>query len=181
MVFVTRAVRVCRIFDDNQLPLPGDGHDGVHVGRLAGEMDGDDRPRARCDGGRDRLGRQIERVQLNVRENGDGIGLDHCGRCREKGVRGNDDLVFSTDAGCLQRDPQRNRAVDDGDAVLAAVHRREAVFKFSHLRPVQSSPFAAAQGAKQSFLLWLADHRPSREPPLADGRSSQQREFLWHD
>ena len=54
-VLVARPVGVGGVLDDEQLVLPRDGHDGVHVGRLAGEVDRDDGAGARRDGGLDRL------------------------------------------------------------------------------------------------------------------------------
>ena len=48
-LLVTCAVCVRGIFDDDQLVFFGDGHDGIHVRRLACEMDWNDRPGARTD------------------------------------------------------------------------------------------------------------------------------------
>ena len=52
---VKRAVGVGGIFDHHQVVRSGDGHDGVHVRGLAGQVDRDDGARARRDGGFDGL------------------------------------------------------------------------------------------------------------------------------
>ena len=61
-------------------------------------------------------------------------------------VRRHDDLVFRLDPR-EQRDSQRDRAVDHGDAVAATVHRGEAPFEFFDLLAVKPSPRPAAQRA----------------------------------
>jgi len=58
----------------------------------------------------------------------------------KKVVRRNDDLIFDADSGGHQADAQRNRAVDDGDAVLAAVQASKPAFKFRHLRASSAVP-----------------------------------------
>src|SRR5438105_13871766 len=96
-MFVAGAVRVGRVFDDNQLAVAGDGHDGVHRSRLAGKVHGNDRPGARGDGSLDSLWIQVKGVEVNVGEYRDGVGFNDGGGCRKEGIRRNNDFIFSAD------------------------------------------------------------------------------------
>ena len=145
-VLVARAVRVRGVLDDDQLPRAramammasmSAGWPAKWTGMIArvrGVM-------ARLDG----CGIEVERVQVDVGEHRNRVGLDHGGGGREERVGRDDDLVLGADARRHQRDAQRDGAVDDGDAVLAAVHRGEALLELGDLRAVQPAPLAAAQ------------------------------------
>ena len=140
---IRRAVGVRGVFDQRRAgERPAMRHDRVHVGRLPGEMDRDDGPGARRDRGLDRAGIEVEGIQIDVGEHRHRVGLDdrRCGG--QKRVRRNDHLVFGLNAGREQRDSQRNRAIDHGDAVPAAVHRGEALFELCDLRAVAAVPIA---------------------------------------
>ena len=113
---------------------------------------------------------EVEGLQVNVREDRDGVGLDHRGGGGQEGVRRDDDLLLRANAGGHQRDAQRDRAVDDRDAVFAAVHGGEPALELSDLLAVQLAPLAAAQRAQQPLFLRLAEHRPGGEGTGADRR-----------
>ena len=55
-------------------------------------------------------------------------------------------------AGRHQREPQRDGAVDDRDAVLAAVHGGEALLELGDFLSVEPAPLAAAQRARAGGL-----------------------------
>src|SRR5437867_149076 len=114
-VVVARAMGVGGVFDDSQLVLLGDRHDRIHVGDLAGEMDGNDGAGATCDSGLDGARIDVEGFNVDVREDGDGVGFDDGGGGREKGVGRDDHLILGADSGGQQRYAQGNGAVDDAD------------------------------------------------------------------
>jgi hypothetical protein len=81
---VGRTVGLRRVLHDVQAAVPGDGHERVHVGGLAVEVDRHEHLGAVPDRGRD--GRRVDRevVLADVREPGRGAGL-------EDGVEGGDE------------------------------------------------------------------------------------------
>jgi hypothetical protein len=175
---VTRPVGMRGVFDNEQFPFPGDGHDGLHIRGLSREVDRDNRPGARRNGGFDCSGVEVEGIELNVRENRHCVRLDHRGRRREERVGRDYDLVLGANARSQQRDAQRDRAVDDGDAVPAAVLGCESILELGDFRAVQPPPLATVQSAEQAFLLRLSEDRPGREWFAADGCSAKKGEFL---
>src|SRR6266850_322245 len=74
---ITCAVRVRGVFDNDQFALFRDRHDRIHVGRLPGEMNGNDRPGSRLDGGLDGFWIQIKGVQVNVGKDRNRVGFNH--------------------------------------------------------------------------------------------------------
>lgn len=146
-------MRMRGVLDDHELVFPGDRHDGVHVGRLAGEVHRDDGPRARRDHRFDSPRVEVEGVEVDVGEDRDGVGFDDCGsRCIE-GVRRDDDLILTADPGGEQSQSQRDSAIHDADAVPAAAHRGETLLELDHLRAAELSPVAAAQGLQQALFV----------------------------
>ena len=107
-------------------------------------MDGDDGPRARRERALDRGRIEVECVQVDVGEDRDRVGLDHRRGGRDERVGRNDDFVLGADARRQQRDPQGDRAVDDRDAVAAAVHGGKPLLELRDLFPVQPAPLAAS-------------------------------------
>ncbi len=144
-ILQTRAVRMRGVFDHDQFMFFGNGHDGVHVRNLAGEVNGNDRPRAWSDRSFDCFWIKVESIQIDIRKNGNGIGFDDGGRGRNECVRRDDDFVVRLDARREQADAQGNGAIRDGDGVFAIVHRRKTIFEFRNLPAVESAPLAAAQ------------------------------------
>ena len=169
-------MRVRGIFDHDQPAGASGRHQRLHVGRLAGEMDRDDGSGARSERAFDRGGIEVERVQVDVGEDRNRVGLDHGRGGRDERVGGNDDFVFRADARRQQRDPQRDRAVDDRDAVAAAVHRGEALLELGNLLAVQPAPLAAAKRAQQPHFLGRTGDGPARERLRANGRAAEKRE-----
>ena len=119
-------------------------------------------------------GSRLKVSKVDVGEHRDGVGLDHCRRRRDERVRRNDDLVLGADARRQQRDSQRDRAVDDGDAVRATVHRGEPLLELGDFLPVQPAPLAAAQRSEQPCFLGLAEDRPGRKRFRSDGRAAEE-------
>jgi hypothetical protein len=99
-------MRVCGILEHEQAVPAGDGHDGVHVGRLAGEVHGDDGARPRCDRGLDGAGVDVERLQVDVHEHRHAVGLDHRRCRRQEGVRRDDHLIAGHQTRGHQRQAQ---------------------------------------------------------------------------
>ena len=119
--FVRRAVRLAAVLDHLQAMAFRDVEDRVHVGRLAVEMDRDDRLGAAGDrllelGHVHREGCRIDvdigRPRAHVPDRGDG---------GDEGERHRDDLVAGSDAGGDQREMERAGAGIDGDPVRGAL------------------------------------------------------------
>ena len=119
-------------------------------------------------------GSMLKVAEIDVDEHRHAVGLDDRGGRREERVRGNDDLVFGLQARGHERDAQRDGAVDDGDAVAAAVHRREPLLELGDLVAGQPAPFAAAQRGEHARLVGLVEDRPGRKRTGADGCATQQ-------
>ncbi len=104
---------------------------------------------------------EVERVEVDVHEHRDAVGLDHGGGRGEERVGRDDDFVLGLQARGHQRDAQRDRAVDHGDAVPAAVHRGEALLELGDLVAGEASPLAAAERGEHSRLVGLVEDRPA--------------------
>ena len=122
----------------------------------------------------------VERREVDVDEHRHAVGLDDRGGRREKRVRGNDDLVFGLQARGHEGDAQRHRAVDNGDAVAAAVHGREPLLELGDLLASQAAPLAAAQRGEHARLVGLVEDRPCRKRTGANGRAAEQCEGIGH-
>lgn len=133
--FVAAAQALGRVFDDRQSVLVGDGVDGVHVGALAIQRDGNDGASARGDGGFQPGGVQGvgARVDVDVdglgAQQGDGLGRGDVGEAR------GDDLVARPDPQRHLGDLQSIGAVGDGDAVPGAGIGGQAFFQLGDFRP----------------------------------------------
>ncbi len=173
-VVVAGAVGVGGVFDHQQLVLGGDGHDGVHVGHLPGEVYGDHRPGARRDGGIERLRIEIESLQVDVGKDRRHVGFDHGRGGGEERVGRNDDFAAGFDARGHQCDSQRDGAVDHGDAVAAAVHGGEALFELAHFVAVEPAPMAAAHRGQHARFVLLVEDGPARERTSANGLAAEQ-------
>ena len=118
-----------RVLEHGQAVARGDGQDGLHVGRVAVEVDRQDHLRARRDRG-------LERPRVH----GEG-GLVHVDEDRprpvqqdrlaggDEGVGDGDHLVAGPDAVGAQRDRQRVGAVRDADGVARPAESRELLLE----------------------------------------------------
>jgi hypothetical protein len=171
---VRRAMGMRRVFDQHEAVSIGEALESVHVGRLPGEMNRDDRPRARRDRRLDGLRIEGEGVEIDVGKNRYGVRFDDRRRSRQKRVRRHDDLIFRLDSQREQRDSQRDRAVDDRHTMPAAVHRSKAPLELLDLVTVEPSPLAAAERAQQAVFFRLAEDGPGGKRSCTDRRSAEQ-------
>ena len=108
------------ILDDRDMAAPGDLHDGIHVGHLAEEVNGQDGLGARCDGRLDFMRVDVEGQGVDVDENGLGVeAVDDAGRGEEREGRG-DDFVAGADVQGHEGDEQSVRAGGDADGMGGA-------------------------------------------------------------
>ena len=104
--FIFRSVGLRRVFDHNQ-PMPARHvHNRVHVGRLAVEMHGQDRLRARRDRGLNRGRIHRESAGINIHQNGARSAVGDGGNAGDKSERHGDDFIARTDSGRKQREMQ---------------------------------------------------------------------------
>jgi len=133
---VLRTERLAGILDQRKAMLLGDRAQRIELARVAVDVDGDDRLRARRHRRLDGRGVEVERARVDVGEDGHAALVDEAvRRCRER-VRRRDDLVARADArgdaeemqpGGAGRDGGRVRCADLlGERLLEAVdHRAE--------------------------------------------------------
>src|SRR5574340_1180265 len=121
----TGAMRVGAVFNDDQVVFFGEGEDGVHIGHVRAEVDGDDGPGARGDGllGEERVEAVIGGVDID--DDRDGAGGHGSGGGGLEGVGWDDDFIAPADAGGAQGDFHGNRTVGHGDGITAALHEGE--------------------------------------------------------
>ena len=81
------------VFDDVEVVLLGDGHDGVHVGHLAKEVDGDDGFGFGGDGGGDEVGVDVVGFGVDIDEDGFGTDASDAACGGEEGEWCGDDFI----------------------------------------------------------------------------------------
>ena len=112
-----RAVRLGGIFDEYEIVARCQHRQGVHVGRLAIDVDGQDGTRGRSQDGFDRVRVQVVGAGINVgKDRACADSADRFGRGNE-GVRGRHDLVTGADAARAQRQFERGRPAGDAHRV----------------------------------------------------------------
>ena len=177
---VARGQRVRRVLDDGETMPTRDLIDGVHLAGVAVEVDGHDRfDSARlADRCLDLVRVDVERVPLDVDEDGAcALVLDHVNRRDEGHVRA-DDCVALTDAQRGQRDVQgggggvdrqRGRRADVGAKVVLET-----------LRPLAGRDPAAAQSLDDLLDLLVAYQRRREMQELgAHQRGLRSRPMRW--
>ena len=150
---VGRAVRLRRVFEDEEVAARGDFVDAADVGGLAVEVDGDDGARARRDGRFERGGVERERVGVYVGEDGDGARVEDGERGVGGGQRRGDDFVARAGAhraGGEERERDGVRAVADARREARAAEARPLLFKRRDLGAEDVR--AAAEHAPERFV-----------------------------
>ena len=110
---------------DHREPMPaGQRHDRLHVGRLAVEMDGHDRPGARRDRRRNPVGIDVGAGGRRLDRHGLGTDRRHRQPGRDVGIGRHDDLVARTEIPGAQHQLQRLQPIAEADAVTGAAERR---------------------------------------------------------
>jgi hypothetical protein len=123
-----REMRLGAVLDHVEVMLFADVADGLDVGRLAKDVNGDDGLCLLGDLGLD-LGRVDVEVLVDVHEHGPGPGLGDGLRGRDPAVGHGDDLVPEADAQGFEGDVDGVRAVGAADAVLHAVFLGEGLLE----------------------------------------------------
>ena len=127
-------MRLAAILDDGERASCGDAANRVHIGRLAVQVHGHDRPRSRGDGGVTGGGVDRQRIRLDVDDHRPGAGGDH----RQTGIRGghrrDDDLVAGADVEGAKRERDRIGAVADADRMGGAAGGGELRSRMPRLR-----------------------------------------------
>ena len=129
--FVGRAKALCCIFDDRDAVLGGNGVDGVVVGTLAVEADGDDGFGSGGDGGFQQCRVEVAGARVNVHVHGFGAeqGYGFCGG--DVGKARSDDFIARAYAQGHLCNLQGIGAVGNGDAVFGAGVGGQLFFQFS--------------------------------------------------
>ena len=116
----------------SEVVLVRDLADRVHVDGAAGEVNGDERARARGDGRLDRGWVDVHRVALTVDEHRDGAGVNDRVSRRAERHRGGDDLVPCPHARRRHRQVKCGRARRGRERVVDADHARERALELVH-------------------------------------------------
>jgi hypothetical protein len=154
---VGRAERLARILDQREAVRRGDLAQRFELARVAEDVDGDDRARARRDGRLDRGRVEVERVGIDVGEHRRRALVDEAvGRRGERIGRG-DALVTGADARDVAQQVQTGRAVGDGRRVRRADERGERLLELLDPRPERQPP--RAQGLEDELLVALVQER----------------------
>ena len=174
-----RAMRMGGILDDNQIVPLGNGHDGVHVGHLRGDMHGDDGPRPLGDDRFNGFRVDAEGVRIDIDQHRNRAGHHGRGGGRLEGVGGNQDFIAPADAGRAQGDLHGDGAVHDRDSVAAALHLDKCVKKALRLRPRirEAAPVAAAHDFGDRFDIALVVRGPARISCASDRAAAEKRQF----
>ena len=144
-----------RILDDREAMSRGDSGDSVHVGRLAAEVDRDDRPRPRTD-------RSLDPVGVDVPGGLGGVDPDRPGARRgdgepgrDPGVGGDDHLVARTDPAPAEGELDGAEPAGDADAVPSPAVVGEGALERLELGPQQKP--ARVDGPRQRRIELAAD------------------------
>lgn len=133
--FVECAVGLASVFDDEQRMLFSDFENGVHIGRLAEEVDGDDGA-SPLRNGRLEFGR--------VHREGAFVDVDEDRSCAahadgfdrgDKGVRNRYDFISRANSQREKSEPKRVRSVADTGGEVALAKCGEVAFEGAHERP----------------------------------------------
>ena len=140
---------VRRVLDDGESQLP----QGIQVGSLAGEVDGEDRLGARADEPL-HLGRiDVQVAHPNVGEHGPGAGVDDHVRRRRPGDRRRDHLVARPEAERHEREVQRGRSGRDREGVLRLRQLRKTALELRRPRPGRQPAGADRLGDRLDLLV----------------------------
>jgi len=125
------------VLDYAKPSLPGHLHDGIHLARPSGQMDGDDRPGSRREDRSDRLGGEVLAYRINVGEHGDRA-AHQAATCRgNEAPAGNDHLVTGSDSEGAKGQLQGHGPVGHGHRVPAPDPLGKLFFEES---PLPASP-----------------------------------------
>jgi hypothetical protein len=149
------------------------GEQRVEIGRLAREVDGNDRLRLVGDELGDVVGVDVQVGVADVRENGRGAGVNDHVRSRGPGDRSRDHLVARPDADREEREVERGSPGRDREHVLGLNVFGEAPLELG--RPWTGRQPARAQGLGNGLDLLVTDRRRLE---AEHGCSLVRRDFL---
>ena len=172
-----RPVRMGAVLDEHEVTTGTDLGEPFHVGRMAGDVDGDDGSGAFGDRGLDGVGIDASRAEFHVDQDRTRVHHEHrrCGG-DERPAR-HDHLVALADAGGEQRHLDRMRAVGDGHCGPRAVQLAPGMLELVDPGSLRRPPPAAVEHVEQQLTLAIVVLGPCRVLHRADGRSTVDREF----
>ncbi len=170
-----RSVGVGAVLDQPQAALGAQRDERIEVGGGAGDVDRDDRLRARRDRGPGRLDVDAQRVGVDVDQDRRGVDRQRCRGRRDEGHAGHDHLVALADVAGGQRGLDRVRAVGERHAVRRAVIRGELLRERGCLVAVALPPASRVEHAEQTLAFVVVPYRPRRIIGMADRRTAEYR------
>ena len=156
------------VLDDHQVVLRRQGHARIHIRRVPGQMNRDNRTCALVQVFADRFDADVLCLQIDIGEHGDGLLVQHRKRSGDEGAARHDDLVARSHVGGRQCHVQRRRPVHHGNAVLHTAECREPLLE---VHPATARPVihpALAQDVFDGVDLLVREVRPRRKRPAAD-------------
>ncbi len=154
---VERSVRVGDVLDDRHASLLGDGHQRVHVGRVAREVNGDDRLRARGDLAAHVLGVDAEGVRLDVGEDDGAAEAQDGDRGGPVGDGRADDLIALAHAEAVEGAVEGRGAGVVREGVLRPLPLR--VLRLQRQGGLERGHLAAVEHVQQGLLVAVVDDR----------------------
>jgi hypothetical protein len=133
-------VRLARVLDDQQVVLLGESLEGGHVGQLAVEVDGQQKPCPRGNRIRGRLRIEVVVVLADVDQHRLPAGLNDGFERGREGERRDDHLVSGLDSGGEQGKPQSVQPAGHSDALSGAAVLGECPLELLDLRAVCELP-----------------------------------------
>ncbi len=128
-----RAEGFASVFDDMEIVTASDFQDVGECGRTSESVHDDDGAGSRGDGFFDAGGIEIERVRIDINENGDGTLVAENVGDGDEGERWNDDFIAVGDAEGANAEMERGRAGTYGNGMRSANVVCEGVLKLFHL------------------------------------------------
>ena len=164
LALVHRAERLARVLDQRDAVLLAEWEQRVVLGRVAEDVDGHERLRARCDRGLDRRRIEIQRARIDIGEH----------RCRslvDRAVRGGDERIGRRDhlvAGRHTREPHAEMQPScprrHGGAMRRTDGVREQRLEARPGRPERQP--ARAEDLEHELLVALVDPRRAEVDPV---------------
>ena len=181
LALVQSAMGVGAIFQNLDIMLASDRHDGIHVSRHAGVMNDHDRLGPWRDAPLEALRIEADRLGIHISEDGrrpENVGLHDRGPVRDART---DHLIAWADTQTIHRIQNRAGSVGSGQSILAAEH--PSVFALKILGDIQTRHLPTAQHVQDHLLVPLGDDGPSEHVTRVACRhlgATQQCQFAIH-
>ena len=135
LAFVARTVGLACVFNHHDPMLIGKLLDGIHVGRMPIQMNGENSFRAASDGSFDGRHVQSVGVRIDVDQHRLGASMRHAECGGDETVGGGDDLVTRTDIERPQREFECRRTGVHTDRIWHVAESGELFLEEAHLAP----------------------------------------------